>query len=127
MRKTINGLVISERKLLIVRKGNWWILPGGKPEEGESDEKCLRREFSEEISGTEVGLRRNYGAFEGITPHSKTQMKAEVYFVDLESELGEPSAEISETAWISRENRDSYTLSDITSKVVDFLIYDSWI
>lgn len=50
------GLVdVNDEGLLIVRKegGRKWILPGGKPEAGESAEDALRREVEEEL-GCEV-------------------------------------------------------------------------
>jgi 8-oxo-dGTP pyrophosphatase MutT (NUDIX family) len=50
--------VVSDDRLLVVRKrsGGAWILPGGKPEAGESETEALRREISEELSCHPVGL-----------------------------------------------------------------------
>ena len=47
--------------MLVVRKrgGTLWILPGGKPDDGESDEAALRREVMEEI-GCHVSWSRPY-------------------------------------------------------------------
>lgn len=54
MRKTINVAIINRKKLLLVRKGQSWLLTGGKPESDESDLECLCREVWEELSGTKI-------------------------------------------------------------------------
>ena len=54
MRKAISGLVIRDEKLLLVRKNETWILPGGKPEKKESEIECLCREFKEELPSVEI-------------------------------------------------------------------------
>ncbi|MFB6246213.1 MAG: NUDIX domain-containing protein [Candidatus Pacearchaeota archaeon] len=43
MRKAINLAVVYDSGLLLVRKKNAWILPGGKPEEGEGHYETLER------------------------------------------------------------------------------------
>jgi len=52
MRIAIGAAIIEDGKILLVRKRQSWILPGGKPEPKESDIECLCREVSEELSGT---------------------------------------------------------------------------
>ena len=70
MGEAIAGAIIENGKLLIVLKKESWILPGGKPEEGESDLACLARGFREELSGTKINIKsaQLYGFFDGISP-----------------------------------------------------------
>ena len=122
MRTAINAAVIDDGKILLVRKRQSWILPGGKPEPDESDIECLCRELSQELSGTQLENIRYYGEFEGRTPHKGDTLMAKVYFADIKGELGQPSAEIAAYAWA--DNPGKYNLSDITSKIVNSLIRD---
>src|SRR6266511_588816 len=49
------GLAVTEEnRLLVVRKkgGRSYILPGGKPEQGEDDQQALLREIDEELGCT---------------------------------------------------------------------------
>ncbi len=120
MRVAINAAIIQDSRLLLVRKVESWILPGGKPKEGEEDLVCLRREVREELSGTELNNFRFCGDFEGITPHKGDKLRARVYFADIDGQLGQPSAEIAEYAWIGKDT-SSFRLSDITRKIIESL------
>ncbi len=119
MRTAINASIFVHGKLLIVEKKQSWILPGGKPHIGESDEYCLKREIAEELSGTRIQNLRLYDEFEGETPHVGDILRARVYFADLDGCLHGPSAEIGDFAWLDYLHRDSYSLSPLTRKIVD--------
>lgn len=125
MRKAINALVLEDKKILLVKKNQTWILLGGKPKDNESDIECLCREVREELSGTELKNIRYYGEFEGITPHKKDNLKAIVYFADIKGRLNIPSAEIKDFAWV-RDLKD-YNVSDITSKIINNLKKDNYL
>ncbi|MDD5700088.1 MAG: NUDIX domain-containing protein [Candidatus Nanoarchaeia archaeon] len=125
MRIAINALIIQGGQILLVRKNQTWILPGGKPIWNESDYGCLVREISEELSGTEISIGDYYGSFTGKTPHKGDELEARVYFAELNHELNRPSGEIAEAEFIS--NFGEYRLSEITEKVVKKLIKDRYI
>ena len=123
MRRAINAAVINDKKILLVNKKEVWILPGGKPEENESDLDCLSREVKEEL-GAGLDSIKYYGEFEGITPHKKDTLGAIVYFADI---IGKPkaSAEINSCEWAKDASR--YKLSDITSKIINSLRKDNYL
>lgn len=125
MKVAIGAAIIEDGKILLLKKGKGWILPGGKPEPGESEIECICREVDEELSGTQLENFEYYGDFEGITPNKGYHLRARVYFANIIGELGEPSAEIEESAWV--EDSSKYVLSDITSKIVDSLIIDKYL
>lgn len=116
MRIVINAAVINDKKeLLLVKKKETWILPGGKPESGELELECLYREVFEELGGAKLKDVKYYGEFEGKTPHKGDILKAKVYFAQLVDPKVKPSAEIKDAKWIS--NIEDYQMSDITSKI----------
>jgi len=125
MRTAIGVAIIEDGKILLVRKRQSWILPGGKPEPNESDIECLCREVDEELSGTQLDNIRYYGDFEGRTPHTGDILRAKVYFANIKEELCQPAAEIAEYDWVGNPNQ--YNLSDITSKIVDSLTRDEYL
>jgi len=120
MKNVANLLVIDNNRLLIVKKKDIWILPGGKFLDGESYECCLRRELKEELS-TRVVIRDFYKSFKGITPYSREYVEAQAYFGEINGSIN-PSAEISDAKLII--NFKNYDISDITKKIIQSLIQD---
>ncbi len=129
MEVAVSGVVIKSRKILLVREGDVWKLPGGGREEGESDLVCLAREFGEELSGTEIDVNsfRHYKDFNGISATRKVPITARVYLVDFEGELGRPSAEIDELDFfIYGACCYSGCLSSMTKSILDSLHRDGY-
>lgn len=84
MVKVINTIIIQDKKLVILRKQvkgySSWIFPGGKPEAGEEDLVCLKREIFEELP--KLSLNGNfylYGHFSGISPNNASQIDVSTY------------------------------------------------
>ena len=124
MRETVNGAIIRNTRILLVRKEQSWLLPGGKPNPGESDIECLCREVGEELSGTQLENIRYYNEFVGNT-HIQERFKTKVYLVDIKGAIREPSAEIKESRWVNDTSK--YNLSDMNLKVIDSLIRDGYL
>lgn len=126
--KTINALVIQNKKLLVVKKNDYWILPGGKLDEGESDYDCLVREISiEELPGTNLLVGNYYKTFEGRTPTSKKYLESKCYFCEVAGEIGEPSLEIVSKTFVSSIHFEGYGLSEVTKKIVRELFMEGLI
>jgi len=127
MRTAINAAIIQDDKLLLVRKKLTWILPGGKPEIGETDLECLCREIDEELSGTQIKDIHFYNQFEGKTPHKGDALRAKVYFANIDGQLYSvrDGDSISEARWVN--DFSQYNLSDITSKIVNSLQQNKYI
>lgn len=93
MRHTVRGLIIQNRKILLVTGygADFYWTPGGGVEVGELQEETLRREIAEEI-GVEIL---------SITPHSKyiyEDQKVENFLIEIEGNIL-PGNEITKTAW----------------------------
>lgn len=119
MRVAISAIILKEGKILLVKKRETWILPGGKPERDESDLDCLAREINEELSGAELTTAVYFGEFEGMTPHKFDLLINRVYLAEIDIEQPVSTAEIKAIAWTDRPK--DYNLSDITLKIVNSL------
>ena len=124
MRIAIGAVCIENGQILLVKKGEFWILPGGKPNENEFWIDCLKREISEELPNVQVKVISKYDTFEGITPHKGDSLRCVVYFTEIEGEI-RPAAEISEAAWVT--NPLDINLSDITRKIILKLQSDGYL
>lgn len=98
------ALFNAEGQLLTVRKRgtDTFMLPGGKPEAGESARDCAVREISEEI-GVDLRPDELIDLGEWITPAANepdTDVHAAVYSYRPEIDVAEPRAEIEASRWI---------------------------
>ena len=103
----IAGIIIKDKKLLMVRKYNepHFIMPGGKIKENETKEQALKRELKEELS-IELKSMKKIKTWEAKHFKDKNKIvKMETYFVEI---LGEPKAtnEINELKWIDSSYKD---------------------
>ncbi|MEK7228400.1 MAG: NUDIX domain-containing protein [Patescibacteria group bacterium] len=123
MRTAINTISFRDGGLLLVKKKRVWILPGGKPKGNETDLQCLLREGQEELPNAQFQVKEKYKDFIGKTPHSGDLLTAKVYFAKVAGSIV-PSAEISDSQFITKDNIKEFPLSEITQKIVESLIGD---
>jgi 8-oxo-dGTP diphosphatase len=104
----VAALIQEGERILVVRKSvsgrNEFIMPGGKPNNGENQEETLRRELTEELS---VGIDQIkwFGFFEGQATFENVSMTMDVYEVKLQG-TPKPSSEIVELGWINTRCAD---------------------
>lgn len=126
MIKVINGLIFENGKVLVVKKKDKYILPGGKLE-NELYFHCLEREFREELNGTEIEVGKFYKNFSGITPFSKKPFETDIYFCKLINKLGEPSAEILDKKYVSKKDLKSESFSEVTKEILENLVKEGYL
>lgn len=118
--------VIRDGKLLVVREQGTvkFLLPGGRPHEGESVEEALRREVKEELDAdVEDASVKYYGTFEDVAANEPdTVIQIAVYRGELEGVLT-PSSEIDEVAWIGSRHKLALAPS-IRNKILPALVKD---
>ena len=126
MAKGIYLADINEEGLLLLRKKDIWILPGGKLKDGESDRDCLYRELEEELSVLPLAfiIREFYNSFTGKTPHSNNDLEAKVYFGFIMSSF-KFSNEIDKAEYT--KDFEKYNLSKITSEIINSLKRDEYL
>jgi len=112
-------VVIEKGKILLVRKKDYWILPGGKIEKGESEIECLLREFKEELPKVKIKRLQFYNVFYGNSPQRKKPIFLKVYLGEIEGEIT-PSSEIEEACFVKDPLK--LNLVNVTRKVILSLI-----
>lgn len=113
-------IYLKDKKILatLSRGKDTYYIPGGKREEGETDEQTLLREVKEELS---VSIKpetiKYYGTFEAQA-HGKAEgvlVKMTCYMADFEGDL-KADSEIAEVTWLDYKDLDKIS-------PVDKLIY----
>lgn len=91
----------NEKEILFVRPygKDFYILPGGKQEEGETIEEALVREMQEELQVDVSGVEE-VGVVDGATPDGRS-LCIRLFTGSIQGELI-PSAEIKEVAWLGK-------------------------
>lgn len=100
-------LLIKDGRILLCRKKHstsLLILPGGKFEEGETAEQCLRRECHEELGEVKLSNLKHLGSYESPAAGDETRtVRVELFGGDL---AGTPRAqsEIRELVWFGPQD-----------------------
>ena len=111
--KVTAGVIRREDRILLARRAGLdplagkWEFPGGKIEEGEGAEACLRRELREEL-----GIAAKVGRFLGFTRHDYPEQRVELLFYDVECIGSEVTPRIHDrVAWVRLSELASYDLA----------------
>lgn len=118
MRKeVVSGAFVEEDKgILLVKKEDVWILPGGKKKERENYEECLYREVEEELPNLKIiNPIPVEKTFTGITPHSRTPVEVLVFAANVEGSI-ETAREIYEAKWFTLPI--NAIIGEVTSQVI---------
>jgi len=120
------GVVIynDEGKIFLMASPKWkkWLVPGGKIEEGETEEEALIREIKEEMN---IELEEIFKFGEMFKSPSDDFKDPEItfHFIDffakaLQTEIV-PNEEISEYGWFTIEEAFELDLLDTTRKLIN--------
>lgn len=117
-------IYIKDKKILSTRsKGkDAWYIPGGKREQGETDQEALIREVKEELSVDLKSETIQYLDTFKAQAHGKPEgvmVQMTCYTADFIGEL-EPAAEIEEMAWLDSAV-DYALLSPVDRIIFDYL------
>ncbi len=103
----IGAAIIKDRKLLVCRKKDLWISPGGKIEKGESDENCLRRELKEELQVDFTSMRFLGKYQDKYIPNPTKTIIINYYIAEIKKEP-KASNEIDEVRYVTSRDKLNY-------------------
>ena len=128
MEQVVNIIAIQENCLLVtkIREGDFWTLPGGRVEKGESNEATVRRETKEELPNLIIIKLSPYKEFLGITPHSKNKITVNTFFTDVKGSI-EPGAELTGTKWADALLLEKLNMTDISKNIIKSLKNDGYL
>jgi ADP-ribose pyrophosphatase YjhB (NUDIX family) len=113
--------IIVERKgmILLTKRGDYWILPGGEIEPGEDEVQCLEevvsREMKDQVSSIFKKLEKT---IKGPSPVRDGDVDVSVYVGDISSKKMSDVKDCN-AHWFSRESVRAIRLSNITKDVLE--------
>ncbi len=113
--------IIVERKgmILLIKRGDFWILPGGEIDPGEDEMQCLEnvvaREMKDQVSSV---FRKLEKTIKGPSPVRDGDVEVSVYVGDINSKKMSDVKDCN-AHWFSRESIRAIRLSNITKAVLE--------
>ncbi|MCL6477396.1 MAG: (deoxy)nucleoside triphosphate pyrophosphohydrolase [Peptococcaceae bacterium] len=110
MKKVTAAIVIKDGQVLIAKRkagkrlASFWEFPGGKLEDGETPEECLKREMKEEL-GIEVNVGQYFG--ESIYHYEYGTVQLLGFWASWESGDIRPRVH-DEVRWVPPDHLDEY-------------------
>jgi len=114
--------IIVERKgmILLTKRGDFWILPGGEIEPGEDEIQCLNEVVASEMNDTVATVfRKLEKTIKGPSPVRSGDVEVSVYVGDVSSAKMSDIKDCN-AHWFSRESIRAIRLSNITKDVLEY-------
>jgi ADP-ribose pyrophosphatase YjhB (NUDIX family) len=114
--------IIVERKgmILLTKRGDFWILPGGEIEPGEDEMQCLNEVVASEMKDTVATVfRKLEKTIKGPSPVRSGDVEVSVYVGDVSSAKMSDIKDCN-AHWFSRESIRAIRLSNITKDVLEY-------
>ncbi|MGM0613860.1 MAG: (deoxy)nucleoside triphosphate pyrophosphohydrolase [Bacteroidota bacterium] len=117
------GIIIREGKILIAQRKRGknrellWELPGGKANENETLEECLKRELNEEF-GVDAGIGERFMSHHHKYPDMELTLHA-FYVTELKGKL--QLNEHKRIAWIKSEDYTKYDITEADLPIMEEL------
>lgn len=109
-----NGDILIDRRPQDGLLGGLWEFPGGKLEQGETIEDCIRREIQEELA-IEIAVKEHLITVDHAYTHFKVQLQ--VYSCDYLGGEPQPLA-CDEVKWVSLATIDDYPFPKANSRII---------
>jgi A/G-specific adenine glycosylase len=125
---TVTAAVISRNgKVLLAKRpskgllGGLWEFPGGKVEQNETLDACLRREIQEELS-----VQIDVGAELGVYHHAYTHFRITLHAFCCKLRQGEPRAiQVADLDWVDPVELVQYPMGKVDRQIARRLVSDA--
>lgn len=117
------ALLIFEKRsrILLFRREDTWLLPGGMVAPGETPETALEKSAKEIVgAGIKKIFKKMKGVFPGISPKTSCEIRACVFVGELDIEGSKlPKYENGKIGWFGRKYIFQLNLSDVARKALE--------
>lgn len=118
--KVVDIIVERKGKILLIKRGDFWIIPGGEMEPGEDEMQCLEDVVSREIKDqVSTVFRKLEKTIKGPSPVRDGDVEVSLYVGDIGSKKMSDVTDCN-AHWFSRESLPSIRLSNITKDVLEY-------
>jgi len=123
--KVVDIIVERRGMILLIKRGDYWLLPGGEIEPGEDELKCVEEVVAKEMNDQVSTIFRKLDkTIKGLSPVRGGYVDVSIYVGDIStkkmSEIKDCNAH-----WFSRDSIRSLRLSNITKDVLDYYYSES--
>ena len=119
--------IIVERKgmILLIKRGDFWILPGGEVEPGDDELKCLEGVVAREMNDrVDCIFRKLDKTIKGVSPVRGGDVEVTIYVGDISSSKMSDVRDCN-AHWFSKESISALRISNITKDVLAYYYSDS--
>jgi ADP-ribose pyrophosphatase YjhB (NUDIX family) len=118
--KVVDIIVERKGKILLTKRGDFWILPGGEIELGEDEMQCLEEVVSREMKDQMSSIFKKLDkTIKGSSPVRDGDVEVSVYVGDISSKKMSDVKDCN-AHWFSRESMSAIRLSNITKDVLEY-------
>lgn len=118
--KVVDIIVERKGKILLIKRGGYWILPGGEVEPGKDEMQCLDEVVSREIKGQVSTIFHKLAkTINGPSPVRDGDVEVSIYVGDISSQKMSDVKDCN-AHWFSRESIHAIKLSNITEAVLAY-------
>jgi len=113
--------IVVERRdhILLTKKGNFWIFPGGEVEEGEDELLCLERVVAKEMQDQIDSIFRKLpNTVVGPSPVRGDDVEVSIYVGDISKEKMSDLKDCN-ACWFHRQSLPALRLSNISKMVLE--------
>lgn len=124
IKKCVGAVVYSGDKIFLMESPKWngWVIPGGRIEEGETEEEALKREIKEELGIEITNIKKLSETWKEPSADffdSSTKFHFITFSVEAKSTKITTNHEISNYDWFTVEEAIKLQLVDSTRSVVE--------